>query len=368
MIHIIFTGGTIASSVISDNKDNPNNINNNNTTKTVDINPDNKYKLISMFKEKQHIVSPVSFDFSFSYPYEILSENLELSHLLRLVSHVKKVLNNGDKKEGIIITHGTDTLVYTAAFLSYIFSDIEIPIVLVSANYILDDPRSNGLSNFTYAACFIRENMKSYNKSFKGVFVSYVNEDGVPMIHRGNRILIQEAFKDSINSKDEDYIGLFMDNNFLPNPAYFISPINQNSFPALNAALDMLIHSNEAYDFKGIEGNILFIKPHPGLTLNSISLDNYSAILLEGFHSGTLGATSELDSFLKKARVFKIPVFCCGIKRDGTEYDSINKYKEKGVIPLYDKTPVSQYIKLNILSILKLSITENMLKDFAEEC
>ena len=50
--------------------------------------------------------------------------------------------------DGVIITHGTDTLQYTAAFTGYIMAGAQIPIVLVSANYVLEDVRSNGVDNF----------------------------------------------------------------------------------------------------------------------------------------------------------------------------------------------------------------------------
>lgn len=58
--------------------------------------------------------------------------------------------------DGIVVTHGTDTLQYTSAFLAYIFDGLNVPIVLVSANYPLDDSRSNGFENFVGAIDFIK--------------------------------------------------------------------------------------------------------------------------------------------------------------------------------------------------------------------
>jgi len=59
--------------------------------------------------------------------------------------------------DGIIITHGTDTLAYTAAALSFYFNAIKIPILLVSSDYPLDDSKANGLDNFMCAVEFIRQ-------------------------------------------------------------------------------------------------------------------------------------------------------------------------------------------------------------------
>ena len=67
-------------------------------------------------------------------PYTILSEQLKAEYINLLIKCVGENLNKD--YDGIIITHGTDTLQYTASALSCIYSNTSIPVVLVSSNYV----------------------------------------------------------------------------------------------------------------------------------------------------------------------------------------------------------------------------------------
>ncbi len=52
-----------------------------------------------------------------------------------------------DRYDGIVVTHGTDTMAYTAAMLSFMLHRIPIPVVLTGAQRPLIHPESDGLSN-----------------------------------------------------------------------------------------------------------------------------------------------------------------------------------------------------------------------------
>ena len=113
-------------------------------------------------------------------PDAILSENLTFAHICSVAAHVRAKM---DEWDGIIVTHGTDTLQYTGAALGYIFGLSSKPVVLVSANYPLDDARSNGLDNFCAAVAFLRAVPEA-----KGVFTAYRNRGESVRIHRSTRI------------------------------------------------------------------------------------------------------------------------------------------------------------------------------------
>ena len=53
--------------------------------------------------------------------------------------------------EGVVITHGTDTLAYTASMLSFMLRGVKIPIVLTGAQYPIAYPDSDGKQNLTNA-------------------------------------------------------------------------------------------------------------------------------------------------------------------------------------------------------------------------
>lgn len=86
-------------------------------------------------------------EFFVEEPYRILSENMNAGYVNRLADCVRKVMARNDS-EGIIITHGTDTLQYTAALLSYVFGTDCVPVLLVSSDFPLEDERANGMRNF----------------------------------------------------------------------------------------------------------------------------------------------------------------------------------------------------------------------------
>ena len=190
-ILVVFTGGTIGS-CYNDGV----------------ISPDSntRYKLIEMYKQNGGYA-----EFDAISPYTVLSENLNGEYFNLLYNSVKENINNYD---GIIVTHGTDTLQYTSAVLSYMFGLCNTPIVLVSANYPLESEKSNGLENFSAAVDFI----KSGNN--KGVFVAYKNNGEHANIHRASRLQKHLAYSDKIESVNNIYYGEIINGNFIKNINY----------------------------------------------------------------------------------------------------------------------------------------------------
>lgn len=251
--------------------------------------------------------------------YCILSENLCATHLEQLKNCLAERMNGFD---GVIVTHGTDSLQYTAAYLGYLFGDSDVPIVLVSANYPLADNRSNGLANFTAAADFIGSGER------KGVFVAYQNT-GEPFvrIHRATRLLPHLPYSDSVFSMADMPYGRVENGVFYRNPDY-------------RTAADKT-------DFKSCKLNrqVLYLRPYVGIRYPELGGDT-KAVLLEGWHSGTLPTDSEkLKAFCKRAQEKKIPVFLTG-SVDGFEYESKQQYAAMGIIPLPAASPIAMYMKL----------------------
>lgn len=85
--------------------------------------------------------------------YNIDSTNVTPSHWLMLAQSIRE---NYEKYDGFVICHGTDTMSYTAAMLSYLVQHSPKPIVLTGSQQPIDkedtDGRINLRDSFLYAA------------------------------------------------------------------------------------------------------------------------------------------------------------------------------------------------------------------------
>lgn len=81
------------------------------------------------------------------------SESMRPAHYNLLAKAIQREITN--KTDGIIITHGTDTLHYTAAALSFMLEHLNIPVLLVGAQRSPDRGSSDAFMNVLGAAKFI---------------------------------------------------------------------------------------------------------------------------------------------------------------------------------------------------------------------
>lgn len=302
-ILVVFTGGTIGSTVNGGY-----------------IAPDESksYTLIEMYRESQGREA----DFDFAEPYTLLSENLTGEHI-NLLGHC--VLSNITKNyDGIIVTHGTDTLPYTAASLSYLVGIKSIPVVLVSSNYVLDDSRSNGLANFSGAVDFIAQN------AGKGAFVSYKNSDGVLYVHRASRLLQHLPYSDDVYSVGGQYYGVLDGGRFEKNESY----------QTIEDAGMELKTLPDSWDSK-----ILRVWSYPGMKYPDVD-SNVKAVLHDTYHSGTIcSALPQLKDFMEKTKEKNVPVFLSGAET-GMDYESTRVFEKLGILHLPKASPVAMYMKL----------------------
>ena len=81
-------------------------------------------------------------------PIFLDSTNMRPGHWLKLADAVQK---NYDRYDGFVITHGTDTMAYTASGLSYLIQNSRKPIVLTGSQKPIDEPGSDAIQNLTDA-------------------------------------------------------------------------------------------------------------------------------------------------------------------------------------------------------------------------
>lgn len=162
VIKVIFTGGTIGSAAKGGK---------------VDLDGNANRRLIEMYRDERG--DGIVFDCD--EPVSMLSENVHEEQLHAIYTAVKGV--NPLNYDGIIITHGTDSLCINAHYFSLTLCDVGLPIVLVSSLFPLEDRRQNGLKNFIAAVDFIEKG------NAKGVFVSFANGNAPAEIHLASRLM-----------------------------------------------------------------------------------------------------------------------------------------------------------------------------------
>src|SRR2546427_9760414 len=77
------------------------------------------------------------------------SENIGPTHWKIMADEVAKRIANG--AEGVVISHGTDSLHYTGAALSFAVANLPVPVLLVGAQRSSDRPSSDAAPNLTGA-------------------------------------------------------------------------------------------------------------------------------------------------------------------------------------------------------------------------
>lgn len=270
---------------------------------------------------KQKLISDYeNIDFTVVEPYTILSETLCASNINALIECVKSQINCG--YDGIIVTHGTDTLVYTACALNYAFADSDIPIMIVSSNYPLENEKSNGLDNFKASVEFIIQ------KSGKGVFIAYKNHGENVKFHCPQFALLQQETTDAINSISSNYYASLESKKVILN----------SEFSAQNEI--------EKIDFKLLDyPRINVIPSYPGNDYD-YELSKCNAIIFVPYHSGTLNTNDEmLIDLCINAKNRDIPMYVINVT-DGDLYESTQLYSSLGIMPLSASVLADTYVRL----------------------
>lgn len=317
-VYTIFTGGTIGSVT---------------TSGIISNSQQMQYTLLQMYRNSN---PEDNTDFISLSPYTLLSENLDGTYIAELIKTVRLALSDPDA-DGIIITHGTDTLQYTSACLGYVFNRVKIPVLLVSSAYVLDDKRTNGLINFTNAMEYIKQHMSP------GVYASYVNcselsSVSIPpcnttCIHPALRLQSALFYSDSVYS--------------IPNTVFPEDKVGETIYD-FDSLLEVMLTKFTPY--------ILRLHTYPGITYPQ-NLSGIKVILLEGYHSGTLCINQELKDFAKRAQDRNIPIYLSGLDGRADVYETVSEYKKTGIIPLCGIMPISLFCKCWLYISNQLPIT-----------
>lgn len=147
-ILLIATGGTIASSQ-SDNG----------LTPAVDIN-----RLVSYVPKINHICN-----------FDCISiMNVDSSNMSPqlMASIADSIADNYSRYDGFVVTHGTDTMAYTAAGLSYMISNLTKPVILTGSQLPIEADNTDAINNLYDAFLCACDDFKGIYIAFNGKLIS----------------------------------------------------------------------------------------------------------------------------------------------------------------------------------------------------
>lgn len=320
MPHILvaFTGGTIGSR---------------NDSKRIDVDASTSFELIDRYKQA-HPQATIRFESI--QPLQLLSENLIPSDWMTLRDAIEACATAS--YDGIIIPHGSDTLAYTAAAMSYVFHDTKVPIVLIASKYPLDDTRGRGVENFANAVDFI------VGERLPGVYVIFEDDQGRSIVHLGTRILQAAHFTDEYESAYGVPFGTMTEGRLVT--------ISHR----VNPTLAHIREGRSSYTWvrkPAFSDELLHIRPYPGMDYRYYALRETKpkAIFHDLYHSGTGGTRAlphrSLADFTDLCKQLQIDLYIGPVKHvDGDLYASSTTLLEAGAKPLENITVEAALVKL----------------------
>jgi glutamyl-tRNA(Gln) amidotransferase subunit D len=260
----------------------------------------------------------------------IFSEDLTQKHWSEIAKTVAEKISEG--VNGVVIAHGTDTMGFTAAALSFALHDLPVPVILVGAQRSADRPSSDAATNLFGAV------LTAAKAPFAEVVVAMheTPSDSSIALHKGVKVRKchtsrRDAFK-SINA--------------LP-----MARIKDQSLTMLTQDYRKRDASRKLHLKTGFEEKVALIKFYPGFDPAIIDFyieRGYRGIILEG--TGLGHVSKRFHTALRKAVEKKVLVAmtsqCIWGRVNMNVYNAGRDLQALGVIPLEDMLPETALVKL----------------------
>ena len=262
----------------------------------------------------------------------VFSENIGPQQWPKIAESAAEQVRAG--ADGVVIAHGTDTLGYTAAALSFALQGIPAPIVLVGSQRSSDRPSSDAATNLIAATAVAGQ------APFAEVVVAmhdWVSDEKVAF-HRGTKVRKchtsrRDAFR-SVNARPIAYYDL----------ANRALQLNSEKYVERNRRSDWEVRSK-------FDPNVALIKFHPGLSVGMIdwaTATGYKGIVLEGTGLGHVSDVlfPALERAVKNGIVVGMCSQCIWGRVHMNVYSTGRDLLKIGVLPLGDMLAETALVKM----------------------
>lgn len=254
-------------------------------------------------------------DLSVRELFSIDSTNMQPEHWLRLAREIEAAY---DAYDGFLITHGTDTMAYTAAALSYLIQGAGKPIVLTGSqlpiSYASSDARKNLMDSLRFCLA----------EGTRGVYLVF---DGKAIIGTRARKVRSKSFSafESINYP----VAAFIDEH------------------EIIRYVDSAADAGELRFYRKLKQNVVLLKLIPGLRPETLSYlgEHYDVIVIESYGAGGIpfyghsDFLSELEKLTSRGKVIVIATQVMLEGSDAGRYEvGARAMKNYNVLQSYDMT------------------------------
>ena len=260
----------------------------------------------------------------------VFSEHMTPELWVKIGKAIAREMNAG--ASGVVVAHGTDTMGYTAAALSFMLKDLFRPAVLVGSQRSSDRPSSDAALNLISAVTVAGKS----DIAEVCVVMHGSTEDDFCLIHRGTKVRkCHTSRRDTFQTINDIPLGMVRGTEL----KLFRDDYNRAK-PKGRVKLD-----------GKFEPRVALVKTFPGMRSDVIEglLDaGYKGIVLEG--SGLGHAPKSLFGGIERAIKRGVPVVmtsqCLWGRIDMKVYSTGRDLLQLGVIPGEDILPETAYVKL----------------------
>lgn len=263
--------------------------------------------------------------------YSILSEDFRGEHWRALARAVANMLNEG--ADAVIIPHGTDTMGYTSAALSFMLSRLSAPVVLVGSQRSSDRPSSDAALNLLAASELANADLGEVVVVMHGE-----SSDDHALIHRGTRVRkLHTSRRDAFKSVNAAPLGRIEGNKI----EFFER--HRAREPRKKGKRTVKVNAK-------LEENVALIYFHPGMTPERFKrlAEGNKGIVVMGTGLGHI-ASALVDTVkaLMDAGTFVVMTSQCLYGRINMKvYSTGRDLLKAGVISGEDMLPETAYVKL----------------------
>ncbi|MFW9923144.1 MAG: Glu-tRNA(Gln) amidotransferase subunit GatD [Candidatus Thorarchaeota archaeon] len=263
--------------------------------------------------------------------FQILSENIKPDNWITIANEIANQIETINPT-GIVVAHGTDTLHYTSAALSFMLKNINFPIIFVGSQRSSDRPSSDAAINL------ISSVQAATLSDIAEVVVCMHGQtgDSYNLLHRGTRVRkMHTSRRDAFKTIGDSPLAKIKNGKIIP------TGINYNKRKAKQANLETDILMDKKV------GLLYF---YPGL--NSEIIDyyidkQYSGLVFAGTGLGHI--SQDLLPSVKRAKEENIPLFmtsqCLWGFTGMNVYETGRLLLREGVIPLANMLPETALVK-----------------------